>query len=49
MLKAADRVRDYFFGDFYGKSFLMKGAALARQTLTFPEPRSYRFLFYKKL
>ena len=48
-LRAIDPEASYLVEDFDGKTSLMKGAALARQTLTFPEPRSYRFLFYKKL
>ena len=48
-LRAIDPEASYLVEDFDGKTFLMKGAALAGQTLTFPEPRSYRFLFYKKL
>ena len=47
-LRAIDPKAKYVVEDFDGKTVVMKGADLAVQTLSFPEPRSYRFVFYKK-
>ena len=48
-LRAIDPKATYRVEDFDGKVRRMKGTALASQTLSFPEPRSYKFIFYEKL
>ncbi len=48
-LRAIDPKATYRVEDFDGKVKRMKGSALATQVLSFPEPRSYKLVFYKKL
>ena len=48
-LRGIDPDAGYYVEDFDGGSCLMKGSSLAAQTLSFAEPRSYRFVFYKKV
>lgn len=48
-LRGIDPEASYSVEDFDGGISLMKGSQLAAQVLRFAEPRSYRFVFYKKL
>lgn len=47
-LKDIDPKATYIVEQFEGKTKKMKGCDLARQTLTFNEPRSYKLFFYSK-
>ena len=48
-LRGIDPEAYYTVDDFDGGTSVVKGAQLATQTLRFAEPRSYKFVFYKKV
>lgn len=47
-LRGIDPDAAYTVEEFEGGTAVVKGSDLARQTLIFPEPRSYKLVFYKK-
>ena len=47
-LRGIDPDATYVVEEFEGQTVEMKGSDFARQTLTFPKPRTYKVVFYKK-
>ncbi|MBO7619816.1 MAG: alpha-galactosidase [Victivallales bacterium] len=47
-LRGIDPDATYVVEEFEGQTVEMKGSDFARQTLTFPNPRTYKVVFYKK-